>query len=754
MIYRDFLECGYKIFGLHPIVNGQCGCGIPDCPTTGKHPISAGWQHSPLWSDDQLEVMEMSNQLATGYGVLVSGGLLVVDVDARNGGVSSYEQLLIDIPEIAGAGLVVNTGSGGGSKHLYFKCPQGVALVQSLPQYKGIDFKSVGYVVGAGSLHKSGAHYVVAIGSPYDIEDAPQSLIDLLKKPDRFRSTANGQTVDVSEADLAAMLSAINPDCDHETWYRCGMAVHEATGGTGFALWDLWSATGGKYPGRDTLEKRWFSFGKAANPVTIGTLKHYAEQSGWCAPVEFTDQTDWQPINEENPLDIKGVDLLRPPGFVGSVAAWINKQSIFPRETLAVAASLMAVSNCGGMRYEDPLDQSSFNLFCFGVADSSTGKEAILQAHNELLRSAGVAGALVGGIKSEQEIFRNLIRHQAAFYAVDELGEHLSKISNARTKGTTPYLEGVIGQLMSIYSKSNSFVPITGDLKEEVRNSLTGERNRLQKAIDENEDKSGKLAARVARIDQSLASINLGIENPFLSIFGVTTPERFDSLMTHDMVANGFMGRALIFRELEGNPRIRPRNERARTQVPDAIKYALINLYAPGQFDMTDSDARVERMGEKTKIQTERAAMDALDLVSEFFWNMAEEHKEATGMHAIPRRGYELTAKISAVLAIPSGLRTVEHVRWAFALVKKDVEAKMRLAYSNSATTKQDALASKILGMVTKEHGETLYRIQRGCRGFDKADVAKCCALLIDKGALIEKETEGKGRPTKKLFSV
>lgn len=755
MIYRDFLECGYKIFGLHTIVNGQCSCGIPDCPTTGKHPIASNWQHTPLWSEEQLEVMEMSNQLATGFGVLVSGGLLVVDVDARNGGVESYERLLADIPEIAGAGLVVNTGSGGGSKHLFFKCPQGVALVQSLPLYKGIDFKSVGYVVGAGSLHKSGNIYEVVLGSPYDIDDAPNALVNMLKKPDRFRSTiGSGQTIDVSEKDLISMLSAINPDCDHETWYRCGMAVHEATGGTGFAIWDDWSAQGSKYPARELLEKRWFSFGKASNPVTIGTLKHYAEQAGWCAPVEFTDNTEWQPINEDDPLNTKGVDLLRPPGFVGSVADWINKQSIFPRESLAVAAALMAVSNCGGMRYEDPLDNSSFNLFCFGVADSSTGKEAILQAHNELLRAAGVAGALVGGIKSEQEIFRNLIRHQAAFYAVDELGEHLSKISNARTKGTTPYLEGVIGQLMSIYSKSNSFVPITGDLKEEVRNSLTSERNRLQKAIDENEDKSGRIAVRVARIDHALASINLGIENPFLSIFGVTTPERFDALMTHDMVANGFMGRALIFRELEGNPRIRPRNERSRTAVPDQIKYALINLYAPGQFDSTDYEARVERMGEKTKIQTEKSAMDALDLVSEFFWSMAEEHKEATGMHAIPRRGYELTAKISAVLAIPSGLRTVEHIRWAFALVKRDVEAKMRLAYSNSANTKQDALASKVLSMVTSEHGETLYRIQRGCRGYDKADVEKTCALLVERGALVERETTGKGRPTKKFFSA
>jgi hypothetical protein len=91
--------------------------------------------------------MEAMGQFATGYGVLVNG-LLVVDVDARNGGMDSYARLLESLPEIGGAGLVVNTGSGNGSKHLYFSLPEPMALLQSLPGYPGIDFKSSGFVVG------------------------------------------------------------------------------------------------------------------------------------------------------------------------------------------------------------------------------------------------------------------------------------------------------------------------------------------------------------------------------------------------------------------------------------------------------------------------------------------------------------------------------------------------------------------------------------------------------------------------------
>lgn len=757
MQYAEFMEAGYRIFGLHGAQGKLCGCGNPACSAFFKHPVASNWQHTPQWSDDQLEVMELTGQLSTGYGVLVSDGLLVVDVDARNGGVESYRRLVERIPQIAGAGLVVNTGSGGGSQHLYFKIPEGTALAQHHEDFKGIDFKSSGFVVGPGSLHASGRRYEAVIGTPYDIDYAPQALLDLLHKPDRVRRQVDGCSVDLSFAEVAEMVMAIPNDASvgHETYIRVGMGIHDATGGheDGFALWERWASQSPRYRkggAGSRIEARWHSFGKSANPVTIGTLMHYAEQAGWKAPVTFSG--DVPEFFSDVDIDSVLVDLTRPPGFVGDLAQWINSRSLFPRENLAVSAALMVVSNCAGMRYRDPLDNSAFNLFCFGVADSSTGKESILQAHNELLKAAGISGALVGGIKSEQEIYRNLIRHQAAFYSIDELGEHFSKISNAGKKGGAVYLEGVIGTLMNIYSKANSFAAITGDLKEEVRQSLVAERSRLQKAIDNNEDKSGKFQRRVERVDHALSTIDMGIEHPFLSIFGLTTPEKFNSLMDFELVANGFMGRALIFQEHEKNPRIKPRDRRSRQEVPDRIKYALQNLYAPGYFD--SSMERVERVGDKTDIQTTAEAVIALDEVSERFWQLADEHAEATGLQAIPRRGYELVAKVSAVLAIPSGLRTLEHVQWAYKLVRRDIEGKMKLAYSNSAVDKGDALMARILSLVTHEHGESLGVITNQCRAYKKDQVAQAVALLVAKGRLIEVDHQPARGPRSKKYML
>jgi hypothetical protein len=748
--HTDFIDAGYKVFGLHGILpSGLCACGWDKCSAPGKHPQAANWQHTPHWSDDQLETLEQMGQFDTGYGVLVDG-LLVVDVDARNGGVQSYAKLLELVPEVAGAGLIVETGSGGGSQHLYFALPEPVSLMQSLPSLKGIDFKSSGFVVGPGSLHASGRRYKAVVGTAYDIAPAPEALVALLFRAGTHRAKIDAQWVDISDDELLDMLRHIPNEggVDYEQWIRIGMALHHATSGTGYELWRAWSATSGKHD-ETHMEGKWHSFGKSANPVTIGTLVHHAQQNGWHRPVTFT--ADWHPEADTaaDGLDITGVDLLRPPGFVGELVVWVNSQSIFPRETLAVAAALMAISNCGGMRYTDPLDNGAFNLFCFGVADSSTGKEAILQAHNDLIRAAGISPALVGGIKSEQEIYRNLIRHQAAFYSIDELGEHLAKIVGSKSRGGAVYLEGVIGALMSIYSKSNSFVAVTGDLKEQIKQDLMGEQKRTQKAIDEGEK---NLEHRLERIQEQLQTVDMGIESPFLSIFGLTTPDKFDKLMDYDMAVNGFMGRALIFRELEGNPRIKPREHRTRPPVPDRIKYTLASLYAPGYT--IDVGARVERYGDKSPIQTTQEAAEALDMVGELFWEMADKHKDETGLHPIPRRGYELTAKVSAVLAMPSGLRTLEHVRWAYALVKRDIDGKMRVAYSNCAPQAQDALSSKVMSMVTGEHGETLGAIQRGCRSYAPADVEKALEHMINAGLLVKRESTGRGRPTVRYFCV
>jgi|GEM_PF-772519 len=749
-MYRDYIANGIPAFPLWGIdKNGDCECDYEKCEAAGKHPRISRWQHTPLYSDEQLEFMEETNQWDNGWGAVVAGGLLVVDVDARNGGVESYAKLLKEVPALDLAGLIVETGSGQGSKHVYFKIPDAsVSLLQHHGFYPGIDFKSSGYVVGPGSTHKSGGVYKIISGDPARIDDAPAALLELLKRPEHYRGSVEGKTVDLSAPEIAEMLAAIDPDSTYQVWNRCGMAIHEITGGAdaGLELWDAWSKEGKKYPGPAKLEHHWHSFGKNAQPpVGAGTLASYAIKAGWTRSVTFVAGAQWiddTPKNEDaEDIDTEGVDLLRPPGFVGEICSWINARSRYPREHLAVAAALYVISSVTGMRFRDPHDEIMPNVFMFGVAGSSTGKESILQSVLQILHAVGLSSAVHGGFKSEQEIFRNLLQHQAALYSVDEMGEQLAKLENARNGGGPAYLQAIIGTVMSAFTKAGGIMPVTGDLKRSLGSERAAEYKSLLDKYGENPDNPAD-KAKLERAKDALKSASQGIKNPFLNIFGLTTPGVFDELMTFDMAANGFVSRAMIFRERDDNPRRRPRSHVRPKCVPDNIVMVLSALYSGGE---TTDEYCVRKYGEFEYIETNEDALDMLDLSYESFQAQAERHVARTGLTPIPRRGYEMVCKISMLLAIPSGLRTTEHVRWAHALVKNDIEGKLLLVHANTAPD-QEAILSKVISHIGDE-GETAGVIRNRCKKWTPENVNSALAHLVGTGRLREEEIQASRAP-------
>src|SRR5215470_11391526 len=85
---------GWPVLPLHSVEGGRCRCGDATCRSPGKHPrtqhgvkeasahsrqIGRWWQ---WWPDANVGI-------ATG----VASGLLVLDIDPRNGGDASYDQL-------------------------------------------------------------------------------------------------------------------------------------------------------------------------------------------------------------------------------------------------------------------------------------------------------------------------------------------------------------------------------------------------------------------------------------------------------------------------------------------------------------------------------------------------------------------------------------------------------------------------------------------------------------------------------------
>jgi hypothetical protein len=407
-----------------------------------------------------------------------------------------------------------------------------------------------------------------------------------------------------------------------------------------------------------------------------------------------------------------------------------------------VIGALTTIGNLAGLRYTDDKDGVSLNLLSLCVSASATGKETILQAVILLHEVAKTQGAVSGNIKSEQEIVRNLIRHQAAFYIIDELGYLLQKIESARQKGGAAYLDGVISTIMAVYSKADGSFLISGDLKASVATELGKELAQCRKKIEDGEDKSGYYARKAEQIaEYGLKQIELGLARPYLSLFGMTTPVSFDGLVNVEQSTNGFIGRCILVREPETNPKRKRGWRKPDRNVPMEIAIPLCALYGQDESD------RVEYHGERTRIRTTDQAMDTLENIADYLEDLAETHKGKTGLEAIIRRSYELISKVSTILAVSEGVRTEDHVRWAFAYVLKDIETKLRLAQANIQEGTQEALESRIMDACGE--GEPMSVITRRVgRKYREADIKKAVDSMTSRGTLVNFCTndDSKGR--------
>jgi len=151
---RVYAKAGFHILPLYEPTFEGCTCGRNCGSAAGKHPRTRGGVYAA--TDDSRAVSswwgrwpEANIGIATG----TASGILVFDIDPRNGGQDSLDDLRDEMtfPE------TLTSVTGGGGNHLFFQAPSAGSVNRTL---RGIDIKSDGgYVVAPPSIHASGAHY-------------------------------------------------------------------------------------------------------------------------------------------------------------------------------------------------------------------------------------------------------------------------------------------------------------------------------------------------------------------------------------------------------------------------------------------------------------------------------------------------------------------------------------------------------------------------------------------------------------------
>ncbi|WGS18966.1 MULTISPECIES: phage/plasmid primase, P4 family [unclassified Bradyrhizobium] len=143
----DLIRRGFKIFPAR---------------ARDKVPALSGWQEHATTNEDQIREWFSRDGYNIGVKTGRDTGLLVVDIDPKNGGDESWEQLKADLG-IADI-LTLTCRTGGGGRHLYFALPSGLPHRVKGPApfmgYAGVDIRADGnLVIGPGSVHSNGGRY-------------------------------------------------------------------------------------------------------------------------------------------------------------------------------------------------------------------------------------------------------------------------------------------------------------------------------------------------------------------------------------------------------------------------------------------------------------------------------------------------------------------------------------------------------------------------------------------------------------------
>lgn len=174
----------WRIILLHGIVDGRCTCGNFQCKSPGKHPMFKKWQETGTADPKILEDWGKKHPSAN-FGVMTgsASNLFVLDIDPRNGGNESLEELGIT-PDDLQWGFELETGGGG--RHYYFSLPAEVEIPRVKDLAPGVDIKCEGgFVVGPGSRHASGEVYRWVTPSGYFMSPpavVPDKILCLLRQ--------------------------------------------------------------------------------------------------------------------------------------------------------------------------------------------------------------------------------------------------------------------------------------------------------------------------------------------------------------------------------------------------------------------------------------------------------------------------------------------------------------------------------------------------------------------------------------------
>lgn len=506
-----YAAIGWAVIPLHWIDNGHCSCGRQDCPSPGKHPYSMlarNGSHSATKDAGVLAGWWAAHpQMNVGIATGAASGIVVIDIDPRNGGDITWQALC---DKHGGEPETVQAMTGGGGRHLVFRHDPERGIRSP---GKGVDVKGDGgLIVVEPSIHMSGKRYV------WDAEADPVAGGEVAQAPAWLGAprvadvvTPAGRAVGHIDpqrlADIRAALKYLDPN-PHEVWFQVGMALHSTDAPEAFGLWCEWAAGSAKF-NETEHRKRWASFGRRSG-LHIESLFFWARDAGWPGSQPVAVPIEAVTLAQPKAADPVG-GLLELPGALGDFVRWTNATAPRPQPVFAVSAALALGAAACGRRYRTSRNNFS-SLYLVNVGKSGSGKEHARTAIHAALTAAEWP-QLIGrsGFSSDSAVVSSLLLQPAQITVMDEIGALLGNIQ----------AEGAFMARSAVTALVEAWGNLHGTMRPKALSMLSATRDQIEKAL-------GQV-----------------VHNPALTLLGMTTPRTFYGSLTEASIEGGFLSRLI-----------------------------------------------------------------------------------------------------------------------------------------------------------------------------------------------------------------
>jgi hypothetical protein len=756
---------GFPVFPLHGIVDGKCTCGDiavnPSC-TPGKHPHFIG-SMATATIDPAMINMWFEKHPTLNYGVRLglemrSTGKMpvVVDVDRyKPGGAEALDALETihgRLPETA----EVITGAGGSHCYYWADCTLRFAGTMG----KNIDLKANGYVVGPGSRHMTGRCYDWEASSDLfngqEVVDLPKWVIDNFSKSARH-ATLHAEVARNAEPMLAFEqvaikhdLSVISAGCSRDEWLKILMALHSRSQSKEmFSIADEWSQTCLEKYDAEAVFKAWHSF-KPNGGITydyvlytarevirksVDLTKLLASLEPMRAAVDvgcrasnivstaasrpfIVSDTFVRPVQTHSDIP---PHLLTVPGKLSLMVDWTNATSSKPQPMFAVQAALALGSVAMGRKFRTT-QHNWPTLYFLNIALSGAGKEHAKTANEQVLRAAKFS-ALIGPSEytSDSAVDSTLLCYPTHLAFIDEFGLML-KAGNAKNNANGGTARK---RLMEVFGRCHSTLQpkaySTAGLTKQNREAL-GPRM---------------------------------VENPALTLVGMTTPGTFYEAVGSGALTDGFLNRFII---VESDLGRQPSQDIEDIAPPEQLVQWVRDCRLKGTGDIVGSqlDALHNDVPKPTildfTIEARRLYRD-LEMRCNARMDVLEEH----GMAEMYTRVREISMRVSLIVArsCESDVINADHARWAIDYVTYWADRAISSLAANVADTPFAALCNDVANLIQKAGrlGLTVPELSRKSAKFKGADRRLRTSVfdnLASDRAIRQYETKspsGRGRP-------